>query len=129
MQARNSQRRKSRSASKRRAEQGYVRTAADSSPGAHAATPDGDYVAGNVQAAPNFADVRWIASDQLRGPAFTGSNEQHYLAFWFTLAGDGSMMVGFSDAEIRRTRDVLLRTFGWGLVATIAIAMISSSSQ
>lgn len=84
---------------------------------------DGDYVAGNVQGGPNFSDERWIDSDQLRGLSANVPGEQRYLALWFSLAGDGSMLVGYSDAEIRRTREVLLRTLGWGLVATVALAI------
>jgi signal transduction histidine kinase len=86
---------------------------------------DGDYVAGNVQAGPSFSDTRWIDSGQLRGLTEKVPGEQRYLALWFNLSGDGAMLIGLSDAEIRSTREVLLRTFGWGLVATVLLAISS----
>ena len=84
---------------------------------------EGDYVAGNVRAGPVFSDVRWIKSGELKGLSLKVPTEQRYLALWFNLAGDGSMLIGLSDAEIRSTRDVLLRTFGWGLLATVLLAI------
>jgi len=84
---------------------------------------DGDYVAGNVKGGPGFGEMRWVDSNQFVGLAGKVPAEQRYLTLGFTLAGDGSMLVGLSDAEIRRTREVLLRTFGWGLIATVLLAI------
>ena len=84
---------------------------------------EGDYVAGNVQTGPSFADARWIDSSQMQGLTAKVPGQQKYLALWFNLAGDGTMMVGLSDAEIRSSREVLLRTFGWGLIATVVLAI------
>jgi len=84
---------------------------------------DGDYVAGNVHAGPSFPDMRWIDNAQLQGLTEKVPGQQRYLAIWFSLAGDGAMLIGLSDAEIRSTHDVLLRTFGWGLLATVVLAI------
>ena len=84
---------------------------------------DGDFVAGNVRSGPSFGDVRWIDSSQLRGLTAKEEGDQRYLSLWFTLAGDGSMLIALSDAEIRSTREVLLRIFGWGLIATVVLAI------
>ena len=85
--------------------------------------PEGDYVAGNVRDAQGFDGVRWLKTGDLGGLAGTVPAEQRYLALWILLPGDGTMLVGFSDAEIRRTRDVLLRALGWGLAGTVLLAI------
>ena len=85
--------------------------------------PEGDYVAGNVRRAQSFDGVRWVQSNELSGLTGSVPAEQRYLAQWVSLSGDGSMLVGFSDAEIRRTRDVLLRALSWGLAGTVLLAL------
>ena len=84
--------------------------------------PEGDYVAGNLRGATWFEGIRWLSASELSGISGEVPVDQRYLAFWIPLAGDGSLLVGFSDAEIRRTRDVLLRAFGWGLAGTVVLA-------
>ena len=84
---------------------------------------DGDYIAGNLKAAPPFADMRWLDGSQLQGAAGATLADQRYLAFWFPLAGDGSLLVGYSDREIAHTRAVLLGTLLWGLLGTVLLAI------
>ena len=84
---------------------------------------DGDYVVGNVKSAPAFKGVRWLDGTELGGLSNTVPGAQRYLALWFTLAGDGAMLVGLSDSELRRTREVLLRTLLYGLAGTVLLAV------
>ncbi len=84
---------------------------------------DGDFIAGNLKSAPQFADVRWIDGPVLQGVPGTNLSERRYLALWFPLAGDGSLLVGYSDREIKHTRSVLLDTLLYGLGATVLLSI------
>ena len=85
--------------------------------------PEGDFVAGNVQGGPSPNDIRWVDNANFIGLANKVPAEQRYLTQSFALAADGAMVVGFSDAEIRSTREALLRTLGWGLAGTVLLAI------
>ncbi len=84
---------------------------------------ESDYIAGNLKSAPQFTDMRWIDGSQLQGVAGAGPNDQRYLALWFPLPGDGTLLVGYSDREIKHTRAVLLDTLLYGLAGTVLLAI------
>ncbi len=84
---------------------------------------DGDYVAGNRKSAPQFAGMQWLDAVKLQELNGKVPGAQRYLCLWFALAGDGSMLIGFSDSEIRQTREVLLRTLLYGLLGTVLLAI------
>lgn len=84
---------------------------------------DGDFVAGNLKSAPEFGDMRWVDSPPLRFVAGATPTAAHYLALWVPLAGDGSLLVGYSDREIKHTRAVLLDTLFYGVAGTVLLAI------
>ena len=85
--------------------------------------PEGDFVAGNIQSSPNPQDMRWLESSSFKGLPAKIPAEQRYLTQSSSLQGDGTIVVGISDAEIRSTRQSLLRTLGWGLLGTVLLAI------
>ena len=84
---------------------------------------DGDFVAGNLKSAQQFADMRWVDSPLLQGVAGANPAGARYLALWVPLAGDGNLLVGYSDREIKHTRAVLLGTLFYGVAGTVLLAI------
>ncbi len=82
--------------------------------------PDGSFIAGNATHAPEFTGTVW----QPREAVLTSdpvNDHQRYISIWTTVSG-GKLLLGIGDGEIRKTREILLRGFVWGLLGTVITA-------
>lgn len=87
---------------------------------------DGSFQAGNVR---NIALFKgWSALDRAWLPmvADQGDPDDSFYAIWMPVS-KGHLLVGWSDRQIREVRRILLHGLGWGLAATLLVAIGSAA--
>jgi signal transduction histidine kinase len=87
---------------------------------------DGSFEAGNVGNVNVFAG--WGILDRAWLPMVAGKGDPNdrFHAIWKRVS-KGNLLVGGSDREIRSVQRILLHGFGWGLLATILLAVGSAA--
>jgi signal transduction histidine kinase len=87
---------------------------------------DGGFQAGNVQNVSLFNG--WSILDRAWLPmvADKGDPNDRFYSVWRPVS-DGHLLVGFSDREIREVQRILLHGLGWGLLATVLLAIGSAT--
>lgn len=86
---------------------------------------DGTVKAGNVQNVALFTGWGELDRAWLPMVAGKGNPDDRFFAKW-TKVSKGHLLVGGSDREIREVRRILLHGLGWGLIATILLAIGSA---
>jgi signal transduction histidine kinase len=87
---------------------------------------DGTVRAGNVENVRLFAGWGELDRAWLPMVARKGNPDDRFFAKW-TQVSKGHLLVGGSDREIREVRRILLHGLGWGLAATILLAIGSAA--
>jgi len=87
---------------------------------------DGSFQAGNVKNIRVFAG--WAILDRAWLPmvANKGDPDDRFYAIWKPVS-KGHLLVGWSDREIREVQRLLLHALGWGLLATVLLAIGSAA--
>ncbi len=86
---------------------------------------DGSVKAGNVQNVALFSGWGELDRAWLPMVATKGNPDDRFFAKW-TKVSKGNLLVGGSDREIREVRRILLHGLGWGLIATVLLAIGSA---
>lgn len=86
---------------------------------------DGSIRAGNVQNVRLFSGWGELDRAWLPMVAGKGNPDDRFFAKW-TRVSKGHLLVGGSDREIREVRRILLHGLGWGLAATVLLAIASA---
>lgn len=86
---------------------------------------DGTVKAGNVQNVALFDGWGELDRAWLPMVASKGNPDDRFFAKW-TKVSKGHLLVGGSDREIREVQRILLHGLGWGLVATVLLALGSA---
>jgi len=87
---------------------------------------DGSIAAGNVQNVKVFTG--WAILDRAWLPMVAGKGDpdDRFYAVWRPVS-KGHLLVGGSDREIREVQRILLHGLGWGLLATVVLAVGSAA--
>ncbi len=83
---------------------------------------EGKVVAGNVRSQSPFAGWRDLPRRDLPERVREGANSGHYYAIW-TPVSRGQLMVGISSREVDQAWRILMRSLGWGLLATALLGV------
>jgi signal transduction histidine kinase len=82
--------------------------------------PDGSFIAGNAKSVADFTGPAWLPRASVL-PADPASAHQRYISLWTPVSG-GKLLLGIGDGEVRKTQEILLRGFAWGLTSTVIAA-------
>jgi signal transduction histidine kinase len=83
---------------------------------------DGAVHAGNVRGVTPFEGWRILPRSSLPEVAGEGLRQDKFFAIW-TPVSKGQLLIGRSDREERQSRLILIRSLGWGLLATSVFAI------
>lgn len=82
----------------------------------------GTIVAGNIRTERPFEGWRVLERSQLPDIAGGGTGRGRFFAIW-TPVSKGMLLIGRSDREIQQARLILMRSLGWGLLATAVLGV------
>jgi signal transduction histidine kinase len=77
----------------------------------------GKILAGNIKSEQPFEGWRILERQHLPDIAGDGTGHDRFFAFW-TRVSKGMLLVGRSDREVQQAKSILMRSLGWGLLAT-----------
>jgi signal transduction histidine kinase len=79
-------------------------------------------VAGNIRTEKPFEGWRVLERSRLPDIAADGTGRDRFFAVW-TPVSRGMLLVGRSDREVQQARVILMRSLGWGLLATAILGV------
>jgi signal transduction histidine kinase len=79
-------------------------------------------VAGNIRTEKPFDGWRVLERSRLPDIAADGTGRDRFFAVW-TPVSRGMLLVGRSDREVQQARLILMRSLGWGLLATAIVGV------
>lgn len=82
----------------------------------------GEIVAGNIRTEHPFQGWRKLARSRLPDVAGNGADHDHFFAIW-TPVSTGMLLIGRSDREVHQARLILMRSLGWGILATAILGV------
>ncbi len=80
------------------------------------------FVAGNIRSEQPFDGWRVLERSRLPDIASDGSGPDRFFATW-TPVSKGMLLIGRSDREVQQARGILIRSLGWGLLATAILGV------
>ena len=83
---------------------------------------NGTVVAGNIRTERPFEGWRVLERSHLPDIAGNGTGRDRCFALW-TPVSKGMLLIGRSDREVRQARLILMRSLGWGLLATVVLGV------
>src|SRR5690606_27985462 len=83
---------------------------------------NGEIVAGNIRTERPFQGRRELQRSRLPDIAHDGTDRDRFLAVW-TPVSKGMLLIGRSDREVRQARLILMRSLGWGILATAILGV------
>ena len=83
---------------------------------------NGEIVAGNIRTERPFEGWRELERSRLPDIAHDGTDRDRFLAVW-TPVSKGMLLIGRSDREVRQARLILMRSLGWGILATAILGV------
>jgi signal transduction histidine kinase len=83
---------------------------------------NGTIVAGNIRTERPFEGWRVLDRSHLPDIAGNGTGHDRFFALW-TPVSKGTLLIGRSDREVQQARLILMRSLGWGLLATIVLGV------
>lgn len=78
---------------------------------------NGAIVAGNIRTERPFEGWRELERAHLPDIAGSGTGRDRFFAIW-TPVSRGMLLIGRSDREVQQAKGILMRSLGWGLLAT-----------
>ena len=87
-------------------------------------TGTGEFVAGNIQSAPQFSGWKSIPWESLKfiGHRKIAEQDNEVVAIWTNVPG-GKLLVGNSDSDVEEAGDVMLEGLGFALLGACAAAL------
>ena len=82
----------------------------------------GEIVAGNIRTERPFEGWRELQRSRLPDIAHDGTDRDRFFAIW-TPVSKGMLLTGRSDREVRQARIILMRSLGWGILATAILGV------
>lgn len=82
----------------------------------------GEIVAGNIRTERPFEGWRELERSRLPDIAHDGTGRDRFFAIW-TPVSRGMLLIGRSDREVRQARLILMRSLGWGILATAILGV------
>lgn len=82
----------------------------------------GEIVAGNIRTERPFEGWRKLERSHLPDIAGNGTGRDRFYAMW-TPVSKGMLLIGRSDREVRQARLILMRSLGWGILATAILGV------
>lgn len=83
---------------------------------------NGAIVAGNIRTERPFEGWRVLERSHLPDIAGNGTGHDRFFALW-TPVSKGMLLIGRSDREVQQARLILMRSLGWGLLATVILGV------
>lgn len=83
---------------------------------------NGTFVAGNIRTEKPFQGWRVLERSRLPDIAADGTGHDRFFAVW-TPVSRGMLLIGRSDREVQQARGILMRSLGWGLLATAIVGV------
>ena len=83
---------------------------------------NGKVVAGNIRSQRPFDGWRDLERASLPELAPEGSSHGRFYAIWAPVS-QGSLLIGVSDREVEQAWSILMRSLGWGLLATAILGV------
>jgi len=78
---------------------------------------NGNILAGNIKSERPYEGWRVLERKRLPDIAGDGTGHDRFFAFWSPVS-KGMLLIGRSDREVQRAKLILMRSLGWGLLAT-----------
>lgn len=80
------------------------------------------FVAGNIRTEQPFEGWRVLSRSSLPDIAVGGTGPDRFFAVWAPVS-KGMLLIGRSDREVQQARSILMRSLGWGLLATAILGV------
>jgi signal transduction histidine kinase len=82
----------------------------------------GAIMAGNIRTERPFEGWRVLERSHLPDIANNGTGRDRFFVLW-TPVSKGMLLIGRSDREVQQARLILMRSLGWGLLATVILGV------
>lgn len=83
---------------------------------------NGAIVAGNIRTERPFDGWRVLERSRLPDIAGDGTGRDRFFAMWLPVS-KGMLLIGRSDREVQQARRILMRSLGWGVLATAILGV------